>query len=119
MGFHIIAGATLTVAETEVFNGSPVNAWTDLDLSGTIGTKSALVLLKITHTTASLYFSVRKNGDTDEFYATAKGGVAYAENIGANHRVVFVVATDSSGVIEWKSGSTSGVAVIDIIAYIK
>ena len=33
------AGATLTVSETEVFNGNSPNpaAWTDLDLSGTVG----------------------------------------------------------------------------------
>jgi hypothetical protein len=113
-------GASLTVSETEVFSGTSPTSWTDLDLSGTIGSNAALVLLKFCYPDAGNYtFAVRKNGDTDEFYtvyANAARGVALAES----YQGIFfalLVATDSSGVIEWKTESAK-TFTIDVIAYI-
>lgn len=115
--------STLTVAETEVFNGTSPTSWTDLDLSATIGANAALVLLKIYAAVGNLGgFAVRKNGDTDEFYnalAAANGvGCALAAVGGENAYVAMLVATDSSGVIEWITQNALTVTV-DIIAYIK
>jgi len=113
-------GATLIVAETEVFNAAAPVAWTDLDLSGTIGANTALVLLKIIQNGAVVRtVAFRKNGDTDEFYlASTSIGCALGDTASTNH-AVFLVATDSSGVIEWITEGDSQPATIDVMAYIK
>ncbi len=110
--------ATLTVAETEVYSGAGVSSWTDLDLSGTIGAKSSLVLLKVKGYTDDVAVAVRKNGDTDEFYhGTLTGGCASAK-VQTPEKTVFCVATDSAGKIEWRTPNTSSTWTIDVIAYI-
>lgn len=111
----------LTVAETEVFSGTAPGSWTDLDLSGTIGSNPALVLLKIdSGASADTNVAFRKDGDTDEFYTAAaleSSGCALIA-VNAPHMSI-LVATSASGVIEWKSESTAGTTTVDIIAYIK
>lgn len=112
------AGATLTIAETQVFSGTSPTTWTDLDLSGVIGANPTLVLLKCGHATLSNTYAVRKNGDTDEFYqANYSAGVANGE-IGAIH-LALLVATDSAGIIEWTTRRANAGTTVDIIAYIK
>lgn len=109
----------LTVAEAEVFNGlSPSESWTDLDLSGTIGSNAALVLLKF-GATLDKKIAVRKNGDTDEFYHSLAeiGGCALYSHKGATHGVL-IVATDAAGIIEWYTEAAE-TTTIDVIAYIK
>lgn len=112
------AGATLTVAETQVFSGTIPSSWTDLNLSGIIGSQESIVLLKIKVSSAR-FVAFRKNGDTDEFYCASDnpGGCAFFRSYSSEHKVV-VVATDAAGIVEWKStGATT--ATVDIIAYIK
>ncbi len=109
--------ASLTYSNAEVFNGTSPTAWTDLDLSGTVGAKTALVLLKCGDANDRM-IAVRTNGDTDEFYAdvVTPSGVALAD--GKNtHKAVLLVCTDSSGVIEWKT-EVANTWVLDVIAYI-
>jgi len=119
----VFVAATLTVAETEVFNGVAPTTWTDLDLSGTIGAQASLVLLKFTFTVSVTTPTVafRKNGDIDEFYYTGASsyasGVALICGMDELHMAV-LVATDASGIIEWKASEASS-CTIDIIAYIK
>uniref|UniRef100_A0A6M3K0A6 Putative structural protein n=1 Tax=viral metagenome TaxID=1070528 RepID=A0A6M3K0A6_9ZZZZ len=116
-----VGGAAIVVAETEVFaSTSPdPSAWTDLDLSGTIGANSALVLLKARCSVGQDSVAFRKNGDTDEFYqANFSLGVALGD-VGATLYGAFLVATDATGVIEWKAQSGAGAYTIDVIAYIK
>ncbi len=114
------APLSLTVAETQVFSGASPSpsAWTDLDLSGTIGSNPALVLLKCYNasgTTAA--FGFRINGDTEPDFiydhplscrmTTLKFAYAFA-------------IADSSGIVEWyfdQSGQAS--TTIDVVAYIK
>ena len=114
------AGAVLTVAETQVFNGAAPTAWTDLDLSATIGSQSTLVLIKFKGDGTQQIVAVRQNGDTDEFYETAaegyNSGTVQAKGV-AGHKVL-LVATDSTGKIEWKANNTD-VTTIDVISYIK
>lgn len=114
-------GATLTIAETEVFNGTSPTVWTDLDLSGTIGAQATLVLIKL-FIPAYVEVVFRKNGDTDERYVdppeakyTGVSGGDLARNIHQD----FLVATDAAGKIEWKTEAATAGTTIDIIAYIK
>ncbi len=113
-------GVSLTVAETEVFNGISPTTWTVLNLSGTIGSNPALVILKICVATGVTAVAVRKNGDTDEFFSTVTTygtGAALSKALAGIHTVL-VVTTDNTGKIEWKTNLASS-STIDIIAYIK
>ena len=114
-------GATLTVSETEVFSGTIPTAWTDLDLSGTVGSQATLVMLKVYQPIGIVALAVRKNGDTDEFYTSNTGdarGVALTKVYSLVHAVL-IVSTDNAGKIEWRGSSTTTNTTIDIIAYIK
>ena len=112
-------GATLTVAETEVFNGAAPNSWTDLNLSGTIGAQATLVFLKIFAQGYDSKAAARRNGDTDELFSGAFMYGAHSINMSANTYGILVAVTDTSGIIEWKfTGAFEGVTV-DVIAYIK
>jgi len=113
----------LTVAETEVLDVTTPNPsiWTDLDVSGTVGSNPALLLIKIDADTDVGAVAVRKNGDTDEFLDPAidAKGAALAKH-GAGTHLVLMVATDNNGIIEWYStGKDDAHFTIDIIAYIK
>lgn len=115
-----LAGAKLTVAETEVFSGTSPTAFTDLDLSAVVGTNPALVLLKVYSASNFVVLSVRKNGDTDTFSAgsqTAAGGCAMVDDFQTFHLVV-LVATDVNGIIEWDTDGAVSMT-IDVIAFIK
>lgn len=114
---HKHNGANLVVAETEVFNGTSPTSWTDLNLSGVIGSNAALVILKVFCVSARVVF--RKNGDTDEFSTLTQDarGCALAKGSGVAH-LVMLVATDANGVVEWTTLAAEA-ATIDIIAYIK
>jgi len=110
--------ATLTVAETEVYNAAAPTAYTDLDLSAVVGSNAALVLLKFKGDDTDISFAIRKNGDTDDFepVSTSLAGVA-----AGRPRAFFValwVPTDSSGVIEWIA-DVADTATVDVMAYIK
>ena len=123
MGSLGTAGAALTATETEVFSGNAPTAWTDLDLSGTVGANAALVLIKLQNTTATDMRAVafRKNGDTDEFWGPGQDDSASGcalVNILMTFHLVLLVATDNAGKIEWKA-EIGAAATIDIIAYIK
>ena len=114
-------GAALTVSETEVFSGTSPTSFTDLNLSGTIGSNAALVLIKVYSASSFLALAVRKNGDTDEFYGAASKSVGCAiadDALAGSYYAVLLVTTDTSGVIEWRTGIAE-TTTIDIIAYIK
>jgi len=98
----------LTVAETEVYNAAAPTSWTDLDLSGIIGSNEALVLLKFIGDGSTQQVKVRQNGDTADF--------SLSEFSTANH-VALWVTTDASGIIEWKAVNTDN-TTIDVIGYI-
>ena len=111
----------LTVAETVVFNSTSPTSWTDLNLSAVVGANLALVVLKFTPGAGGdKKVAVRKNGDTDNYYGAdttlAQGcSLAYP---GGTFTIVLLVPTDSSGIIEWITGSASTV-ILSIIAFIK
>lgn len=116
----LTGAATITVTETQVFTGNAPQAWTDLDLSGTIGGNAALVLLKVYCAVLNNYIAFRKDTDTDEFYAVAiqeGAGCAFIRNKSDIHYVV-LVAAHTNGFIEWRAQDADATTV-DIIAYIK
>lgn len=114
-------GATLTVNDDEVFSGTCPTAWTDLDLSGTIGSNVALCLLKFVSAASTIMVGVRRNGDTDEFYSEAiyPSGVAWGMAAGEGGAVALLAAADSSGKIEWKANDALTDVTVTLIAYIK
>jgi len=115
-------GSTLTIAETEVFSGNTpaAAAWTDLDLSGTVGANVALVILKWFIGVASQQIAFRKNGDADEHYggATSSSGLSLGAPA-ANIWTIYLVLTDATGKIEWICQDLNEAVTIDVIAYIK
>ena len=114
-------GSLLTVAETEVFSGTSPITYTDLDLSGVVGSNIALVLLKFSFSGISRSVVVRKNGDTDDFYeanAEAKGCVFAFCGLDSVHYVLWV-PTDASGIIEWQASVNDAATTVDVMAYIK
>ncbi len=119
-----VPAASLTVPAgtgTQVFSGTSPNAWTDLNVSGTVGSNVALLLIKIGGTGGSIGdFAVRKNGDTDEIYSTfgEKGAAAAGAGVSSVF-CILVVATDSSGIFEWRATNAVATTTVDIIAYIK
>ena len=116
-------GASLTVPAgtgIEAFNGTSPTAWTDLDLSGTVGSNATLVLLKVYLAGLQKAIAFRKNGDTDEYYTTSTAdsrGCALIESVAAF--LVTIVVTDNLGKIEWKTEQASFGSTVGIIAYIK
>ncbi len=117
---HPEAHSHLTVVGTQVFSGLSPTAWTDLTLSGVVGSNAALVLLKIKAVLTGRDIAVRKNGDTDEAWvlnATEAAGAALFKSMANVHHVVIAV-TDSVGVIEWRTSPTTTMTV-DVIAFVK
>ena len=114
-------GAKLTVFETQVFNGTSPTTWADLDLSAVVGANPALVVLKIAGGTGGKSVSLRKNGDTDDFYNIAAAesyGLALLSATTSAVHLATAVATGPLGKIEWKT-ETAETYTMDIIAYVK
>ena len=101
---------------SQVFTGASPAAWTDLDLSANVGSNRALVYLKVTATEGNMIMRFRTNGETAEldqsFGVTSNGNVEMI----LNHIVYFLVLTDASGIIEWKSDGDD--ANIDLLVYL-
>jgi len=113
--------AALYLNDVEVYNGASPIAWTDLDLSGTVGIQNTLVILKITETgnVGVVDSAFRRNGDTDEFYQATRHSLAcgYGGQNSAFHSVIMVV-TDGAGIVEWITAAARTVT-IDIIGFIR
>lgn len=111
-----IPSSVLTVAETQVFDGTALLSWTDLDLSAVVGANLAFVLLKVGSNAARIY-GFRQKGDTDEQYDTDNrtGNCIY---LATNTFGIVVVVTDAAGVIQWRTSTGAPVATIDVIGYI-
>ena len=116
------AGASLTVSETEVFSGTSPNpsAWTDLDISAVVGSNVALVLLKILNPDGGAQaVGFRVNGDADESFDTANRGMSSNGDVGNGKYAYAVVATDSSGILEWRFEAVDIANItIDVVAFI-
>jgi len=97
----------------QVFWGMCPTSWTDLDLSSIVGSRRALVFLKVKarEGITSKTYKFRPDGDTDE----------YSYGSGYSHCSTCVVAigecgtvwvmTGSNGKIEWMSGQSHGTTI--------
>jgi len=103
-------------------------SWQVLDLSSWVGSRNALVFLKVVNYNAGLEIHVRSRGDTERDYtgypgsgATEKGGGTSGASISsANNQMAFLLTeTDNSGFIELKVDENDGVlADIYLVGYI-
>lgn len=81
--------------ETQLHNAAAPTSWTDKDISGTIGSISALCLISVTPQVSHSYY-FRKNGSSNSMAVLPMTG-------GATYQVW--IKTDSSGIFEWYSNS--------------
>ena len=107
---------------TQVFSGSLPTSYTDLDLSGTVGSNRALLFMKVTPDDNSVEGAFRVNGETADYGFT--GGVpvttsAFATGAGGAGNISYVtIMTDSSGVVEWVSNKAgNGASTVDLLTY--
>lgn len=109
-------GATLTVAETEVFSGSvtTANTFQDLDINAVVGSNHALVYCVVTRgVNDPAFFVARLNGETVEW----RDYLTRFDMTTLDHRYTFIVPTDNAGIFEWKTAVQQAV-VISVIAFI-
>lgn len=114
-------GSPLTVSGATAYSGASPTSWTDLNLSSIVGENSAMVILQISATSDMNATAIRKNGDGAEYYSASNEASAYGIALGHHDStcdMVLICVTDTSGVIEWKTESSS-TATIKVIAYIK
>lgn len=108
----------------EYASAAPPTSWQDLDLSGTIGAKRALVLLEIAGGSASpgtyIRIAVRPDGDTDDYLASSSNAPMGCATcvLDADHATALVVETSSSGVIEWIANSSSRDIGVRLLGYL-
>lgn len=93
-------------------------SWTDLDLSGVVGSVRAFVLIKMHRedgTTSPQNVWVRENG-TSQIVERGDYGV-HACRMTNNKAALVLVSTDASGVIEWVSEVAASFTV-EVVGYI-
>ena len=103
--------------QVEVFNAVTPVAWTDLDLSGVVGAKQTLAILKVMMPTFNEAICFRKNGDADEHYTVAPSGAGNLGNAADIFQTV-VIPTDNVGIIEWRSSGARANTTVDVIGFI-
>lgn len=110
--------ATLTVAQTEVFNANSPNpaAWTDLDVSAVTGSNPSEVMVKFFHVGPPGNIIFRKDGDVDSIQPF---GCAGAAAVGNGNYAVFKVPTSDAGVIEWYFSQVGLACIIDVMDVVK
>jgi hypothetical protein len=115
-----------TYSNTQAFSDTctTANTYEDLDLSSIVGSNNALVFLKVKLSVAYARAAFRTNGDTEGVVYSALGvlslpaGASCGGVYTANYVFHALVATDSSGVIEWTCGDTTTTVTITVVGYI-
>lgn len=102
-------GTPVTISEAQVFNGSAPTSYTDLDLSGTVGSNLAIVLLKIKNTDNADHYTFRQNGDSDTYQVGDSG--THDINMGSGNSGLLLVYTDASGILEWTTTDGDDVTI--------
>lgn len=100
--------------------GAPV-VYTDLDLSGVVGSRAAMVQLRVWNKHGSLTkeYTFRSNGDAKVYTtlaATAAGATGNA-SISTDAIAYIWIKTDAVGIIEWLC-STAQDTEVRVVAYI-
>ena len=103
----------------QVFSGNCPSSWTDLDLSSYVGSRRALVFLKVKANAGitSKKYKFRTNGDTDEYSYALDRSHCSACVVSIGQCGTVWVMTDANGVIEWMSGSSES-TTLWLLAYI-
>lgn len=105
---------------TQVYNAAAPGSYTDLDLSSVVGATQRMVLLVITNSTASgaaSYF-VQRKGTSYSFDTSTVNPIGVQNaRIGLNLAGSVIVATNSTGVIQWYSSLTAGTTQVNVEAY--
>ena len=103
-----------------VFTGSMPAAFTDLDLSSTIGANRCFVHLSVIPDANDSILSFRINGETATVGDTVplSGAGTSQGKIDSGNIAYFSLITDASGVVEWdSSGAGSGGTIVKVLAY--
>lgn len=106
----IVVPGTGTGGSVAYAAAAPI-AWTDLDLSGIIGARRCVVLLRVTNDSVgtSIDFKVRRNGDAVDMFQGGANGVSLLSSGGV--RTYLVVDTDDSGICEMLSSSAQDIQI--------
>ncbi len=122
--------ATLTVSGAQVFNTTltSANTFQDLDLSGTVGSNSALVHLEVKIATVggTTFYSAKTKGQGSATFSEHQqsggnptGGCVSSGNPGGPVYAQMTLLTNSSGVIQHGFTDNSTTITIKILAYVK
>lgn len=105
----------IVFCDTEVYNANAPAAWTDLDLSGVVGSNNALVMLRVRNNQVLMGHNISFREDDTVDVSGARITMATADAwIGT-----VWLKTDASGVIEWKSSAAGRATIVNLIAYMK
>ncbi len=120
---EIEAVAVLAASGSTVFNGtmSVGGNFQDLDLSGTVGSTSALVILEVTSTGSDMYAAKQKGANGT--YPQRAPGAASGFGTGlidfeANNYGEVIILTDSAGVIQHGYQNIADTIVVRVLGYI-
>ena len=110
---------TIVFSTASLFSGTAPLSYTDLNISSTVGSNQALCLIKVFNnsgdaTTQSYNF--RKDDDGDNFN-TLVGVSSAASPLSDQRACYFIIVTDATGVVEWRSNATK-TTVITMEAYL-
>ncbi len=95
-----------------LFSGTAPTSFTDLDISGTVGSNQAVCLIKVKNNSgdaATQRFQFRKDDDGDSFVM----GVSTTHNqtVADGDACYLIIVTDGTGVVEWKSNQAKSTAI--------
>lgn len=117
-----VATGLTVYSGTQVYSGAMPTSYTDLDLSGTIGTNRALVTLSV-EPDVNTEVAFRINGETKTVAGTTAGG---GTNFGAgfsaaavnNGAIVYLqILTDANGIVEWISDFAGTTSTVTLLTY--
>ena len=112
------AGQNTIVFNTAgLFNATSPTTFTDLNLSGTVGSNQAVCLIKVNNNSGDATtqtYSFRKDDDTDNFF---RGVGASISPVTDGDSAYLLIITDGTGVVEWQS-NVAKTTVITMEAYL-
>ncbi len=103
---------TIVFSTASLFSGTAPTSFTDLDISGTVGSNQAVCLIKVKNNSgdaATQRFQFRKDDDGDSFVM----GVSTTHNqtVADGDACYLIIVTDGTGVVEWKSNQAKSTAI--------
>lgn len=118
-GVHATTFATFNYSGAKVFDNNAPAAWTDLDLSGTVGTARVLVLLKVKgdDVGGNDTYRFREDDEAGDVPAAALG-VSVIALLAQNEVAYIWIMTDATGIIEWISSNQRNTEIY-VLAYMK